>query len=463
MVPLRNILAVLFLAGMLSFTGCAAGLPNVSAILGQVPPRQTPTISGSRGPLPESRSEKLISDLEKTAGPTDVLQHHTALMESLSGHFLTTGNRATLLVDGPATYAAMFGAMENAKDHINIETYKFEDDDIGRQFSDLILQKAAQGVAVNLLYDSVGCLTTPRSFFDRLSQGGVNVVEFNPIDPTKLKSKQFYIFRDHRKLVIVDGRTAFTGGVNFSNVYSGASGPSGKIEDKTRFGWRDTHVMIEGPVVEQFQRLFFQNWKEQSGPEPEARNYFPLIEPKGKELVLVIGSSPDEPDRLTYIMYVAAILKAERSVRLTNSYFVPDRQMVNALKSASKRGVDVELVLPGISDFMWATYAAQSSYEDLLESGVRIFERHDRVLHSKTAVIDDVWSTIGSTNLDLWSFVRNDEINAIILGVDFSNQMEHLFENDKEHSVEITKEGWSRRSLFVRIREWMAKLMAHWL
>jgi cardiolipin synthase A/B len=162
-------------------------------------------------------------------------------------------------------------------------------------------------------------------------------------------------------------------------------------------------------------------------------------------------------------MYVAAILKAERSVRLTNSYFVPDRQMVNALKSASKRGVNVELVLPGISDFMWTTYAAQSSYEDLLESGVRIFERHDRVLHSKTAVIDDVWSTIGSTNLDLWSFVRNDEVNAIILGVDFSNQMEHLFENDKEHSVEITKEGWSRRSLFVRIRQWMAKLISHWL
>jgi cardiolipin synthase A/B len=272
MVPLRKILAVLFLAGMLSFIGCAAGLPNVSAILDQVPARQTPTISGSRGPLPESRSEKLISDLEKKAGSTDILQHHTALMESLSGHFLTTGNRATLLVDGPATYAAMFGAMENAKDHINIETYKFEDDDTGRQFSELILKKATQGVAVNLLYDSVGSLATPRSFFDRLSQGGVNVVEFNPIDRTKVESKQFFIFRDHRKLVIVDGKTAFTGGVNFSNVYSGSSGPSGKMEDKTRFGWRDTHVMIEGPVVEEFQKNIFSKlvrarWSRDRSPE----------------------------------------------------------------------------------------------------------------------------------------------------------------------------------------------------
>lgn len=454
----------MFLAGGLCLTGCAAGLPNVSAVIAEMPPRQVPAISGPGGQqLSESHSEQLLSNLERKAGPTGLLERHTVLMESLSGQVLTTGNRATLLVDGPATYAAMFKVIENARDHVNIETYKFEDDDIGRQFADLLIKKRTEGITVNLLYDSVGCLATPRSFFDRLSESGVKVVEFNPIDPTRLKTKQTITHRDHRKLVIVDGKIAFTGGVNFSSVYSGSSSLPVGSSDKTRFGWRDTHVMIEGPSVKQFQRLFFENWFEQKGPDPEKREYFPYLQPEGKELVIVIGSAPEEPDRLTYIMYVAAIIKAERSVLLTNSYFVPDHQLLKALESASKRGVNVELVLPGISDSMWTTYAAQSHYEDLLEAGVKIYEHRDRVLHAKTAVIDDVWSTIGSTNLDLWSFVRNDELNAIILGIDFSNQMKDLFEQDKARSVEINEAKWSHRSLYARFRQFLARIVEHWL
>lgn len=462
MISLRSI-TVLLCAAILACVGCAASLPDVSSLIKEMPPDQTPAIEGPRGVLPQGRSEKLISGLEKEAGSSDLIHNNAYLMETLSHRKLTTGNRVTLLVDGPAAFAAMLKAINDATDHINIEIFTFEDDEVGRQFIEALLRKQQEGVQVHIIYDSVGSKNTPASFFKPLVDAGGKVVEFNPINPAKLRTRQLITHRDHRKLIIVDGRIAFTGGINISGVYSGSSAGSQRPEDKTTFGWRDTHIMVEGPVVAQFQSLFLDTWAKQKGPSMQDARFFPRLEARGKELVMVIAGSPDDPDRMTYVMYVAAIMKAKHSVHLTNSYFVPDHQMMEALTGAARRGVDVSIVLPGLTDVTMTLYAAQSHYEDLLESGVKLYEHRGRVLHAKTAVIDGVWSTVGSTNLDLWSFIRNDEINAIVLGTDFASQMEDLFTKDKENSKEIVRDEWSRRPLWNRIREFFARTISHWL
>ena len=218
-------------------------------------------------------------------------------------------------------------------------------------------------------------------------------------------------------------------------------------------GWRDTDVRIEGPAVAQLQTLFLGTWKHQNGPPLAERNYFPRLEAKGDALVEVIGSRPGSTHRLTYVMYVAAIEHAYYSVHLTTPYFVPDRQMMKALTNAARRGVDVKLLLPSISDSNLVLYAGRSHYEDLLESGVRVYERRERMIHAKTGTVDGVWSTVGSTNLDLWSFLRNNEINVIVVGKDFAGKVEELFEKDLAESNEITKEQWSHRPLSERLKD----------
>lgn len=177
----------------------------------------------------------------------------------------------------------------------------------------------------------------------------------------------------------------------------------------------------------------------------------------------VIGSTPGSKHRLTYVMYVAAVEHADYSVHLTTPYFVPDHQMMKALTNAAQRGIDVKLLLPSISDSNLTLYAGRSHYEDLLEAGVRVYERRDRMIHAKTGAVDSVWSTIGSTNLDLWSFLRDNEVNVIVVGKDFAQKVEDLFEKDLVESNEIMKEQWSHRSLTERLKENFARLISHWL
>ena len=353
----------------------------------------------------------------------------------------------------------MFKAIQSAGDHINFETYLFDDDNIGRRFADLLLEKQEQGVQVNLIYDSVGSQNTPAAFFKHLRDSGIEVLEFNPVNPLKAKKIDFLTHRDHRKILIVDGKIAFTGGVNISGVYS--SSPSGQGSDGQP--WRDTHVRIEGPAVAEFQKLFLDTWKRQKGPELALKNYFPELKQQGNELIQVIGSTHGEKNRVTYIMYVSAITFAEKSMDLTNAYFVPDEQAMTAFTDAAKRGVDVRLIVPGASNHGLVFYAGRSRYEDLLESGVKLYERQGGMLHAKTAVIDGIWSTVGSTNLDLWSFARNDEVNAVVLGREFAAEMEAMFAADIAASHEIRREEWRSRPLTSRIKEWLARLFSYWL
>ena len=449
---------------LLALAGCAS-LPDAAREM-EVPHAQAVEFDNARGPVSTSKSAAILEELKSKSGDIDILQKHMALEQAINADSpLVLGNKLVLLQDGPATYKAMFAAIRKAKDHINLETYIFEDDDIGRQFADLLLERQAAGVQVNLIYDSVGCLNTPKVFFERLSAGGIQVLEFNPINPLTGNKKEWLLNnRDHRKLLVVDGRIAFIGGINISESYS--SGPSTKSSRKKggdTVGWRDTHLQIEGPVVAEFQKLFMDTWTKQKGQPLARKNYFPKLSKQGDDIVRAIGSASADPHSLIYLTLLSAIANAEQRVYLTNAYFVPDPQLLKSLTDAARRGVDVRLVLPSYSD-SWAIFnLGRSYYTQLLQGGVKIYERRGAVMHSKTASIDSVWSTIGSTNLDWRSFLHNDELNAAILGHDFTRQMDAMFAKDLAESDAIDLDRWKHRSLMLRAKEWLARLAEYWL
>lgn len=222
-------------------------------------------------------------------------------------------------------------------------------------------------------------------------------------------------------------------------------------------------MRLAGPVVSEFQKLFLATWSQQKGEPLAARDYFPEPGRKGTEVVRAIGSSPEEPYSQIYATLLSAINSAETQVFLTNAYFVPDPQLLATLKEAVQRGVDVRLLLPDKTDSVMVFYVSRSYYDELLSAGVKIYERQDAFLHAKTALIDGVWSTIGSTNLDWRSFLNNQEINAVILGQDFGAQMQALFEKDQDSSKLVTLDEWRKRSIGARIKERAARLWARWL
>jgi cardiolipin synthase A/B len=408
----------------------------------------------------------MIKRLEGQVDATRLLEQQVQLMQSVDyASLLVAGNKVTLLIDGKATYAAMFEAIQNAKENINFETFIFEDDEVGKRFSDLLIRKSAEGVQVNLIYDSFGSMNTPESFFQRLRDGGVLVLEFNPVNPGKIFEGKGWSLshRDHRKILVVDGAIAFTGGVNISGVYSGSSAVGSHSGGKKEQPWRDTHVRIEGPAALRLQWLFIKTWERQKGPTLPGRDYFPDVKQAGNMLVRVVGSLPGESNRLIFMMYMAAITHAENSIYLTTPYFLPDNQMLKALTDAAERGVDVKILLPGFSDSALVFYASRHYYTRLLKAGVQLFERRGGMLHAKTAVIDDVWSTVGSSNLDTESLLTNDEANAVILGRNFADSMQAMFEKDLEDSDRITLEKWEKRSVGNHIKEWSARLFKHLL
>ena len=434
--------------------GCAT-LPNVSQVIDEAPTAERPhQIVSSKGLLSPQKSKAIMERLKRSVDSTDILERHTAVVESVTESPLTKGNKVTLLADGQATYAAMFKAMQNAKDHINLESYIIEDDETGRKFADLLLQKQAKGVQVNLIYDSVGSMNTPASFFQRLRDGGIQVVGFNPINPLNA--------RDHRKIFIVDGKVAIIGGINISKVYS--SSPLNREQnEKAPIRWRDTDIQIEGLAVAEFQKLFLDTWLKQKGPKLSERNYFPNLKEQGNALVRVVGSTQGQTNRIPFIMYVSAIAFAEYSIHMTNSYFIPDDQIAKALIDAAERGVDVKIILPGITDSQLALYAQRYYYSELLKSGVKLYEHNTSLLHAKTAVVDKVWSTVGSTNMDYLSLLSNDEVNAVILSHEFAVEMEKMFVRDLTDSRQIQWDEWKKRPLLPRIREWFVNLFSRWM
>jgi cardiolipin synthase len=351
------------------------------------------------------------------------------------------------LIDGRDTFAAIFAAIRGARNNINLEYYILEDVESGGiHLSDLLIAKRQQRVAVNIIYDSFGSSATSPDLFRRLKDAGIQVVEFNPFNPVTFN------FRDHRKILVVDGEHAIVGGINLSTTYQTLAG-SGGAGGKGPVHWRDTDLEIEGPVVAQLQTLFFQHWEDQKGPPLAREAYFPVISPKGREVVRIVGSTPDKGVPRFYVTLLSAIRNAEKNVWLSAAYFVPTDQEEEDLIAAARRGIDVRLLLPSDSDSKMALAVGRSHYGYLLEAGVKIYEVQNQVLHSKSATIDGVWTAIGSSNFDPRSVVFNDEVDAVVLGSATATAFEHVFQDDLARAAPIDRESWRRRPLGQRLLE----------
>jgi cardiolipin synthase A/B len=386
-----------------------------------------------RGPVPES-----VRVLDE-------------VIERLTDAPLYRDNSVELLLDGPETYAAMLEAIASAKHHVHLETYILGADEIGAKFAAALEAKAREGVTVRVIYDSIGSRGTPGEFWEELQEAGVAVRTFNPPDPIQDQNPFDIDTRDHRKLLIVDGRVAFTGGINIDRHYERPSDVVGGAS--TSSGWRDTHIRIAGPAVEAFQKMFVDFWEKLDEPLAEPP-YAPRRVNEGDTLVRVLTAvGGNQEASQIWVAYTAAAKVARSRIWITQSYFAPDEELLAAIREAAARGVDVRILVAGFSDSQALLNASRSYYADLLEAGIRVFESQEEILHAKTMVVDGYWSTVGSSNLDYLSFLHNHEANAVVLGAHFAQQLEDVFAADQGNAVEIKLEEWRKRSLWQRAKE----------
>jgi cardiolipin synthase A/B len=452
----QRLFRVMLLALCAGVTACA-GVPDGARIIEQKSATASPAIiTGVHGPLSAQRSAEVL----KKEGASDALLSHLALEEAVAEIPLTSGNSTRVLVDGKDTFRAMFALIASAKRSINLEYFIFEDvKSDGINLGNLLIKKRRQGVAVNVMYDAFGSGSTPPEFIDRLKKNRIKVVQFNPINPLQAKKRYAPNDRDHRKILVVDGLTAITGGVNLSTTYqTSGSGRSGNPSDTVDTYWHDTDIEIRGPAVAQLQKLFLDHWSKQKGPSLGKLNYFPPQASNGDELIRVIGSTADKTIPHYYVTLLSAIRSAQKRIWLTAAYFVPTDEQMYALTAAARRGVDVRLVVPDKSDSMLSTLMQHSHYEDLLESGVHIYETHNEVLHSKTVIVDGLWTVIGSSNFDHRSVVFNDEVDVVIVGRKTGAELERLFQQDCAKARQVTRERWNHRAPLKRLEETVAPL-----
>ncbi|HJU09834.1 MAG TPA: phospholipase D-like domain-containing protein, partial [Candidatus Binataceae bacterium] len=419
-----------------------------------------PRFVGPYGSLTRAQGQRIIARIQShQETPTDILQRHIGFETAISDVPLVVGNKVTLLENASATYPAMLKAIHGAQDNINLEMYILSNGKIGQMFANALIERARHGVKVNLIYDAVGSLNTPASFFDNLRSNGIAIVEFNPLSPFQAKHWSFakLTHRDHRKMLIVDGRTAFTGGINISEVYASGIRPAGGNTPPAY--WRDTDIEVDGPAAAEFQKLFMKDWYREGGITLNPQRYFPRVPAQGRQIVRVIGSVPEQFSGI-YVDLISAVVNSETNVYITDAYFAPDYQMRRALRRAARRGVDVRLLLPSQSDEPFIVSAQRAHYHGLLEAGVKIYEWSGKMLHAKTATIDGVWSTVGTSNLDWWSIARDNEVNAVVLGHKFGDEMNLMFKNDLEDSKQIELAAWDDRSLLERLRERFAEFIS---
>jgi len=399
-----------------------------------------------------------------------------AIEQAVAGTPLTAGNATQLLRDGDGTFAAVFAAIAQARHHVNLEYYTLEDVEFsGRKLSELLLEKRRAGVAVNVIYDSYGSLSTPAEFFETLKSAGVNLLAFHPVNPLEAVAEGYSPNdRNHRKIMIVDGKVAIVGGVNLATYYQSktpgdGSGSRGAAENAQASNkdepqnWRDLSVRIEGPAVGQLQGLFLGHWRSEGGPPLDQTDFYPKPKTAGDQIIRIIGSSPQQDYSRYYLTLVSAIRSAEQRIWLTTAYFVPTFEEKHALIAAAERGVDVRLMLPAVSDASQAVAVAHSHYSDLLEAGVKIFEIDHVILHSKTVTIDGVWSAIGSSNFDHRSVLFNDEVEAVVLGRRTASELEKVFEQDQASAKQIKLEDWHQRPVTERFTDFFQRSLQYLL
>jgi cardiolipin synthase len=370
-------------------------------------------------------------------------------MYALTGTAMVEGNRVDVLKNGDQIFPAMLTAIRGATKTINLEFYIYWDGTIGREFAEALAERARAGVAIKVILDAVGSATMSAALVEFMARNGVDLEWYHPL---RWYTISRFNHRTHRKLLIVDGRVGFSGGVGIADDWLG------NAESKAH--WRDTVIRVEGPVVTQMQFAFMDNWVKSRGELLTGLNYFPTVEPAGKHLAQVIKSSPSEGSSSVKLLYVVSIVSAVKSIYISNAYFVPDTDTIRALETAVRRGVDVRVIVPGENtDVPIVREASRWHYELLLARGIRIFEYQPTMMHAKTMVVDGIWSTVGSSNFDERSFRLNDEVNVNVYSEEIAQQMEAMFFEDLKRSIEIRPSAWLRRPRWSKIKEAIADVL----
>jgi len=368
-------------------------------------------------------------------------------LEKMSGVRFTDGNRVTLLYKGKDSFNAIFRSVSEAKSLICLQFYIFRNDETGNELAELLKAKARDGVNIYVLYDHFGSIGTPRRFWQDLKAAGIDIKASRPF---KWLSPFHYPRRDHRKLLIIDGIKAFTGGLNIANEYRG-------FHLRTKRCWRDTGIILGGPIVSELFCTFRKAWQTWGGdPIPVSETNVPFLSDvqvqPGLPVIPIFASSAKGRRRMRKLFYYS-IARAEKCILLTTAYFTPSRRMLDSLEDAVRRGVEVKLLLPGQSDVPAAYYAGRAFFSRLLKKGIRIFAYQGEVLHAKSFVFDGYWSVVGSANLDFQSLRWNDEGNVGILDNDFGQEMTAVFEEDMAHAIEIKRDEWIHRPFSQKIKE----------
>jgi len=353
------------------------------------------------------------------------------------------GNKIDVLLNGDEIFPAKLEAIRSARKTITYAQYVFEEGAPAADTAQALAERCREGVKVHVLIDAVGSLQMPSQYRDTLTEAGCEVAFYRPITPWTFDRANY---RNHRRILVVDGRVGITGGSGTSGKWSGNGRQDGQ--------WRDTDMRVEGPVAGQLQGAFAENWLEATGVALGGPDYFPRpIEAKGDVESHIVRSSPVGGSVEMYTMFLLAMAAARRTIYITNPYFVPDDKMIETLIQARQRDVRVVLLLPGAIDHNLVREASRSQFGRLFKAGIKVYEYRAALLHSKTMVIDSVWATVGSTNLDRRSFELNEELNLVVYGADIARRLERVFVDDLEQSREVTYEQWKNRGIKGRILE----------
>ena len=359
------------------------------------------------------------------------------------------GNKITALTNGDEFFPAMLDAIRGARQSITFETYIYWEGEIGRRFADALIERARAGVKVHVLLDWLGTKKMDPNSVKSMKAAGVEVERYHALRWYNVRRANN---RTHRKLLIVDGKVGFTGGAGIADQWTG------NAQDPDH--WRDSHFRMEGPVVGQCQATFMDNWLKTRSRVLHAEEYFPELAPRGACLAQVFMSSPSEGSESARLMYLLSIASAAQSVRIASAYFVPDDLSVETLVEARRRGVRVEIVVPGeYVDTNVTRRAGRSRWGRLLEAGAEIYEYRPTMYHCKVMIVDDLWVSVGSTNFDNRSFRLNDEANLNVYDADFARGQVAAFERDKGLSRRVTLEEWKNRPWTEKLKERAAGLL----
>ena len=363
-------------------------------------------------------------------------------IEALTDATISGGNKIELLANGDELFPVMLREIMNAKSTVTFTQYLFKGGTLAREFAQAFADRCRAGVKVFLLLDSHGASEVPEDIIATMTDAGCHLEYFRRIQapqvilPWKLLR---YNYRNHRRILVIDGRVGFTGGYGISDAWLG----DGRTEER----WRDTNLRIEGPAVKYLQAAFLESWLETTGDLLGGQGFFPKLERRGDLPAQVVKSSPVGGSFQNYLLYLLSITSAKKSILITNPYFIPDDRMIDSLLDAERRGVRVVVLVPGKIDFKITYRASRRYYGRMLLGGVEIYEYMAALLHSKTMVVDGVWATVGSTNFDNRSFALNEELNMTLYDRTLAQRLEAMFAEDLKHSRKITYEEWDNRGL----------------